>query len=330
MTSVDNTPTADHGSPIPAIDLHAFLGGGDGERRTIARNVDEICRSVGFLVVEAHGVPSDVIDHAWRAARAFFELPIEKKLAVCSAEPGNPRGYFPCASETLARSRGVDTPPDLKESFSSGPLAPPDDSDGIDDFFYGQNLWPEEPDNFRAAWTEYYRAMERLGAQIMQLFAVALDLDPGYFEAMHTHHLSALRALSYPPSQPEPLSGQRPAGEHSDYGSVTILKPDPHVAGLEIRLPTGGWQPAPLVKDGFLVNIGDMLARWTNDRWVSTMHRVVGPDASQRRQSIAYFQNPNYDAEIRCIPTCLGTGASPRYDAVLAGPYLKRKFGATL
>lgn len=317
-------------APIPRVGLRAFLDANDAERRAIAGGVDDICRSTGFLIVDDHGVPDGVIGGAWRAARRFFELPIEKKLAARSPEPGNPRGYFPCESETLARSRDVDTPPDIKESFSSGPLSIPDGLEGVDDFFYGANIWPEEPAEFKDAWIDYYRAMERLGAEIMRLFAAALDLDFTYFDAMHTHHLSALRALSYPPQTAAPLPGQRPAGEHSDYGSVTILKPDPDVAGLEIRLPSGEWQAAPLIQDGFLVNIGDMLARWTNDRWVSTMHRVASPGTARRRQSIAYFQNPNYDAEIRCLKTCLEPGERPQYATVLAGPYLRQKFGATL
>ena len=145
---------------------------------------------------------------------------------------------------------------------------------------------------------------------------------------------AALSCNSYPYSDEPLLPDQKGAGEHSDYGTVTILKPDPDVAGLEIRLPAGHWAEAPLVKDGFIVNIGDLMARWTNDRWVSTLHRVVKPGAQDggdnRRQSMAFFMNTNYDADITCIPTCLSEGEKPKYETVRSGNYLKARFTAAV
>ncbi len=318
--------------PIAEIELQAFLQADTAGQRAIAQRVDDICRSIGFLVIRDHGVPAPVIDGAWRAARDFFDLPLREKLEARPDGAGSPRGYFAVESETLARTLDIDTPPDTKESFSSGPLEAPACLSSVKnyDFFYGPNIWPANPPGFRNAWSAYYKAMERLGAQLMQMFAAALDLDSHFFAAAHSHHLSALRALNYPAAERSLLPGQRAAGEHSDYGSVTILKPDPHVPGLEIRMPSGEWRAAPAVDDGFVVNIGDMLARWTNDRWVSTLHRVTVPEAGFRRQSIAYFQNPNYDAEIRCIPTCLSDDTPAKYSPVPAGEYLMDKFRAAL
>lgn len=339
MTTVDSHHTNGRSSnsepnpePIPAIELQAFLNADADRQRTVARQVDEICRSTGFLIIRDHGVPDAVIDRAWRAARGFFDLSLQEKLEARPETAGSPRGYFPIESETLSKTLALDTPPDNKECFSSGPLAAPADLSSMQDsdFFYGPNIWPSKPPGFRNAWLAYYRAMERLGAELMQLFAAALELDAHYFSTLHSHHISALRTLNYPATDRPLQPGQRAAGEHSDYGSVTILKPDPRVPGLEIKLPAGEWCAAPPVHDGFVVNIGDMLARWTNDRWVSTLHRVTMPETGLRRQSIAYFQNPNYDAEIRCIPTCLADGESAKYSPVLAGPYLMDKFSATL
>lgn len=319
------------GSPIPSVSLAAFEGAAGDDKRAIATEVDRICRTIGFLVITDHGVDAQVIDGAWRMAREFFALPLDTKARAQDREPGSPRGYSPPQAETLSRSMDVETPPDMKECFSSGPAAPAKLDPEIEDydFFFGDNIWPPEPSGFRSAWRAYYSAMEELGARIMRLFVAALRLDDGYFEPFHTAHLGALRGLSYPPAE-SALPGQRPAGEHSDYGSVTILKPDPEVPGLEVRLPTGTWHPAPVVRDGFLVNIGDMLANWTNDRWVSTLHRVVANRGNRRRQSIAFFLTPNYDAEIRCIESCLAQGEAPRYAPVTAGRYLMRKFRATI
>jgi isopenicillin N synthase-like dioxygenase len=316
---------------IPTVDLSAFLTGTDQERRQIANRVDDICRSIGFLIIENHGISGDINDAAWSAARRFFDLSIERKNASQSRESGCPRGYFPLEQETLAKTRGIDTPPDLKECFSSGPLSPPAGhlATGDFEFFYGKNLWPAEPAEFRRAWTDYYVAMDQLGSQLMQMLALALQLESDYFVEFHTHHLGALRALNYPPIGNNSLPGQLRAGAHSDYGSVTILKPDPTVGGLEVQHSSGNWISAPAIADAYIVNIGDLLARWTNDRWVSTMHRVVDPiddKTAPRRQSIAYFMNPNYDAEIDVITTCVDKNATPKYPAVLAGRYLVEKF----
>lgn len=325
-------------SAIASVDLGAFLHGTADQRQSIAAQVDEICRSTGFLIVDNHGVPDGIVDNAWSLTSEFFDLPQEQKLAARSEQPGCPRGYFPMAAEALGKSLGVDTPPDLKESFGIGPSRAPERRMSAEDFdfHFGNNLWPRRPKGFRDAWLRYFRAMENLADGILTLFAAALDLPPDYFAPFHTHPISAMRGLRYPLAQPGLLlPGQKGAGEHSDYGSITILKPDPAVAGLEIRLPAGQWARVPLVKNGFIINIGDMLARWTNDRWVSTLHRVVMPaqltdDSQVARQSIAFFYNTNYDAEIRCIPTCLDSAGCAHYDPVIAGEYLMQRFRSAI
>lgn len=317
---------------IPSIDLVAFLEGSAEAQRAIAANVDEICRRIGFLVIENHGVPRNVIDDAWSTVSAFFDLPLDEKLKARSPDPTCPRGYFPLAAEALAKSLGVDTPPDLKESLGIGPRRAPPYAMAAEDreFHYGPNLWPASPARLRESLTTYFEEMETLGARLLSLFAAALALRHDYFDRFHTHPMCALRCIRYPVSDGGQLPNQMGAGEHSDYGSITILKPDPRVAGLEIRLPSGQWAAAPLVEDAFIVNIGDMMARWTNDRWVSTLHRVVSPglDAGglDRRQSIAFFHNASYDAEIECIPTCHDASQKPKYEPIQAGHYLAGRF----
>jgi len=334
MRSLDETEaTASADVPsIPSVDLGSFLAGSAAEQKSIAAHVDEICKSIGFLIIENHGIRNDVVDNAWSAARTFFDLPLDEKLKSKPADPNCPRGYFPLAAEALARSLGVETPPDIKESFGIGPLHPPPYEMAADDFefHYGENHWPMLPMEFRSALTSYFEAMSALGSRVLQLFAAALELPHDFFERFHTHPMCALRCINYPRSDEPLLPQQKGAGEHSDYGSITILKSDPDVPGLEIRLPSGQWARAPLVKDAFVVNIGDMMARWTNDRWVSTLHRVVQPGATpggaNRRQSLPFFHNTNFDAKIECIPTCLRPGEEPKYEPVLAGQYLIERF----
>ena len=323
-------------SAIPVVNLAAFLDGNDKQQRQIATDVDHICTTLGFLIVEGHGVADEVIGNAWNAARDFFDLPLAQKMLSRPAKAGCPRGYFPFASEALARSLGVDTPPDIKESLGIGPLRTPNReiSPTEFEFHYGENSWPTQPPGLQSALTEYMLAMETLGNNLLRLFATALSLPPDYFETFHSDPMCALRCLNYPAPEKPLLQGQRGAGEHADYGSITILKSDPQVPGLEVRLPSGEWIAAPLVSNGFIVNIGDMMARWTNDRWVSTLHRVISPGApgggSGRRQSLAYFYNTSFDAEIRCIPTCLREGDRPRYQPVRGGDYLVQRFSAAL
>lgn len=283
-----------------------------------------------------HGVPNEVISRAWDAARAFFDLPLEKKMEAKMPYAGYPYGYSPPQSEALARSLGEETQPDLKESFNIGPLeVPPHTGDEpYAEFRYAANIWPKEPAGFEPAWSAYYRALGALAERIMRVFAVALNLSENFFDSAIGHPISAVRALNYPSQTVAPKPGQLRAGAHSDYGSLTILRTESAAGGLEILNPQKQWQPVPLVAGGFIVNIGDLMARWTNDRWRSTVHRVVNPPPDARgptrRQSVAFFHQPNWDAEIACLPTCLGPGEKAQYPPVRSGDYLVRKFHSTV
>ena len=321
--------------PFPIFDLGAFEQADTSAKRVKGREVDHICRSTGFLAISNHGVEKPIIDRAWAAAHAFFSLPVKAKRKAAAPYEGYPYGYLGPEMEALAKSRGVDTPPDLKESFNGGPEAVPD---GIADpealgFCYAETIWPEEPEGFKQAWQAYYRSMEDLAARIMRVFAVALELPEDYFEPFIDRPISALRALNYPAQTVEPRPGQLRAGAHSDYGSLTILLPQEGSRGLEILSASGEWLPVPTVRGAFVINIGDLMARWTNDRWVSTLHRVVNPSRHEggmkRRQSFAFFHQPNWDAEIRCLESCLTPGESAKYSMVRSGPYLMSKFQAT-
>lgn len=320
-------------SLVPVIDLAPAAA---GEKASVAAAVAEACGRVGFLVVTGHGVPAGVVDRGWAAARAFFNLPETAKRGVVMPRPGYPYGYSPVAGESLAQSLGDRRPPDLKESFSIGPadLMPPPDWAEAAAFAWAANLWPAEPPGFRDAMLDYYREMSALAGRLMRLFALGLGLPEDFFDSRIDQAISALRLLNYPDQPVPPEPGQLRAGAHTDYGSLTILLPQDAPGGLEVQGVDGSWHAVPAVPGGFVINLGDLMARWTNDRWRSTLHRVVNPppDAagSTRRQSIAFFHQPNWDAEIACLPTCLGPGEVPKYEPVFSGPHLAAKFRSTV
>ena len=308
---------------VPLIDL---------SQTGAAAAVGAACERIGFLIVRSHGVDPAVIAAASTTARAFFDRPLEEKLGY-RPTPGVMRGYARMGGESVSYSMGAKAPPDLNESFAIGPLDSP-----TDPYFTGPaagthfapNIWPTEPRDLRPAWSAYYRAMQGLAAELMRLFALALGLDERFFDDKIDRHISRLRVRNYP-DQPTPaLPGQLRAGAHTDHGSLTILCTADRPGGLQVRDAAGAWHDVPSIPGTFVVNIGDLMARWTNDRWVSTVHRVVNPPpdraADSRRQSLVFFHNPNYDAEIVCLPTCLAPGAVPKYAPTTSGEHLRRQF----
>ena len=305
----------------------------------VASAIDRACREIGFFVVEGHGVPDDVADTAWHAGRAFFALPLERRLEVAMPAAGYPYGYCPLSVETLASSLGATSPPDLKETFAIGPVDPPprpleEMSDADERAVYAPNLWPAAVPALRPAWERYYRAMAELAGRLMDAFAAALGLPDGWFAPSIDRHGSAMRMVRYPHVDRAALPGQLRAGAHTDYGTLTILRQDAAPGGLEVQTTDGRWVPIPFAPGTYVVNIGDLMARWTNDRWRSTLHRVVLPPPDSRgsteRFSLPFFHNANWDALVECLPTCLEPGESPRYPPVRAGTHLMAKFRSTV
>ncbi|SMY08496.1 isopenicillin N synthase family dioxygenase [Flavimaricola marinus] len=308
---------------FPVFDLAAFEASEGEARQALARTLDTILGETGFLVLRGHGVPEALTEAVWDAAGAFFALPPEVKAKSAPPRPGAPYGWLGPNVEALAASKGEDTPPDLKESFNGGPQAVPDgmtDPEAVASV-YQPTPWPDLP-GFRPAWQAYYAAMEDLANRVMVAFAAALNLPEDYFVPLIDAPISALRALQYPATIGQPLDKQQRAGAHTDYGSLTILMPQPHSRGLEVM--TGGdWVEVPAEPGAFVINIGDLMARWTADRWVSTLHRVVAKPDQPARRSLAFFHQPNWAAEI--VPL----DGSDAYPPVLSGPYLMEKFRAT-
>jgi isopenicillin N synthase-like dioxygenase len=299
---------------IPIIDIGPFLAGSPEGKQQVAREVGRACEEIGFILVTGHSVPEQLIAKTYNLAREFFDLPVEQKLLVRTTPAGV--GYMPIELEALAASLGNVTPADLKESMNVGR-----------DF--EQDLWPASPAEARAAWTAYFQALEALAGQIMRIFALALGLSEHYFDDKIDNPNAFFRMINYPNQEKDPEPGQLRAGEHSDYGSLTILRIEDAPGGLQVRDRAGEWVDVTAVPGAFVINIGDMMQHWTNDRWVSTLHRVVNPPRDRRlgsrRQSLVFFHSPNADTLLTCIESCCGPDNPPKYAPVSAGEYLDNK-----
>ena len=320
---------------FPIFDLARFETASSEEKLALAAEVDAICRATGFLAIVGHGVPEAVIGAAWSKAQAFFDLPAEQKQRARAPYPGYPYGYLGPQLESLAKSRNVAAPPDLKESFNGGPSRPPE---GMTDpealaFCYAATIWPDAPEGFVGAWQAYYAAMENLAARLMRLFAAALRLPEDYFDRFIDAPISALRALNYPRQDAAPEPGQIRAGAHTDYGSLTILLPQPGSRGLEILTPDGAWTPVPPHAGAFVINIGDLDG--------ALDQRPLGLDAASRRQPHGRERRQCAPAVDGVLPSAeLGRGnpsaggvpqprEAPKYGPVRSGPYLMSKFRST-
>ena len=322
---------------VPVIDIAPFRAGGPNEKKSVAAQVNSACRDIGFLIIKGHGVPQPLITAMKDVSRAFFDLPLEEKARYARPAVDVLRGYIGLNQESLARSRDhTADETDLNESFMIGPV----DTPPADYAFapaagkhFAPNIWPSAPAELRQVWTEYFRAMGSLAQILMRIFAVALELEETYFDSKIDRHISRLRVRNYPAQLTPPAPGTIRAGAHSDYGSLTILATEDRPRGLQVCNAEGQWVDVPIVPDCFIINIGDLLAHWTNDTWVSTLHRVMNPPldagAGARRQSLVFFHNPNYDAEISCIPTVVNDGELPKYAPTTSGDYLRSLFVAT-
>jgi isopenicillin N synthase-like dioxygenase len=320
---------------VPVIDLAAALAGDAAARAAVGAEIDRTCREVGFLVIENHGVPVSLVDDAFAASAAFFDLPQEEKDRFRPADNAAPRGYHALGTKNLARTLGLDRPFDLREQFYIGPLAP--DRERIAGYpgaasLYAENIWPDTPPAWRDIHLRTYQAMEALGVELMRLFALGLRLPEHFFDAHIDNHFATLPTNNYPEPGAPPLPGQLRAGEHSDFGSLTILAMNDAPGGLQVKMPDGSWQDVKARRGQFIVNIGDMMQRWTNDVWRSTLHRVANPAPEDwgrsRRQTFGFFLHPNYDAEIASLPGC-GTAERPaKYAPILAGELMRQKLQA--
>ncbi|KAI8476259.1 MAG: hypothetical protein J3K34DRAFT_272372 [Monoraphidium minutum] len=255
--------------------------------------------------------------------RALFALPLSDKMALLQDE--NNRGYTPFMEETL--DPASQTQGDTKEGFYFGRQVPAGSPEAALPL-HGPNVWPPERlvPGFRAATDAYFSAASALGFRLLRLLAASLGLPPGRFDADFDPPMAFLRPLRYSAEASRPGEGVFGAGAHTDYGMLTILATDGQ-PGLQVHLD-GAWVDVPPAPGCFVCNLGDMLERWTNGLYRSTLHRVVSV-AGRERYSIPFFFEPNFSAVVECLPCCVTPGRPPAYAPTTAGRHLLDKYAAT-
>ena len=307
---------------IPVIDIAAF--GGDTTRLGAA--LGDAARDMGFFCLTNHGVAPSLTDAVFAQSRQFFAQEIAAKDALSIRHSPHNRGYVALGEERLDASK----PGDVKAAFNIGLDMPPDHPEVLAGKpFRGVNVWPDArvlPD-FRAKMLSYFEACHTLGISLHRALAHDLGVAENFFDDELDQPLATLRLLHYPPRPEHFEPGQIGAGEHTDYGNITLLTTD-DAGGLEVRTRSGEWISPPTIPGALICNIGDCLMRWTNDVYVSTPHRVVNP-VGRERYSIAFFLDPNPDAVVECLPSCVSAERPSRYAPTTGAAYLKSRLDAT-
>ena len=300
---------------LPVIDWALYRSKDLDARRRAIEGFAAAGRALGFFYLKHHPIPADMRRSLFATAERFFAQPESAKLVV--QMNGALRGYEPMKRQALDDTG----PPDIKESFYCSALA----TARADDW------WPKDMPGFREELQRYGALVSALGHELFQCLALSLDLEADYFGAGIAEPSSTVRLLHYPPQPAQSLTNQLGAGAHTDWGAITILLQD-DCGGLQIRDPDGAWVDAVPLDDTLIINLGDMVPRWTNDRYHSSMHRVINKSADRDRYSVACFFNPRADYRVACVPTCLPATGEPHYPACTVGEHVqemaRRTYGA--
>ncbi|MFF2087631.1 isopenicillin N synthase family dioxygenase [Nocardia sp. NPDC058176] len=321
------------GFEVPVVDISAYTGsGGAEERAEVARRMDKACETVGFVQIVGHRVPEGVLAGLAAAVDSFFALPLAVKKAY--RVEGN-RGYSPPKSESLSLSLGLESASrmnDFFEAFNVGTEARSFPELALSEEDYGLNVWPEIA-GFRGRVEAYFEHAARVARTLTTVFADALDLPGDYFESLTDHSIDVLRMNNYAlPEGTVTLDGELTGmGEHTDFGLVTVLWAD-QVAGLQVLGRDGDWHDVAPIDNALLINLGDLTARLTNDRWMSTLHRVKPPIVEgtiQRRRSVAFFHDGNVDATIATLPSHLDADGGLAYEPILVRDHVHAKLAGS-
>ncbi len=310
-------------------------GGSAEDRARVAAEIDEACRRVGFIQILGHGIPTATTDAFASAMDGFFALDLETKKTFI-VPGGSNRGFTPPKAESLSLSLslGVESATrmnDFFEAFNVGASASDFPALGLDPHIYAENLWPEV-DGYQTAIEAYFSEAARVARSLTDIFAAALGLEAGFFDAVTDHSIDVLRMNNYalPPGSIDLDGDLIGMSEHTDFGIVTVLWAD-RVKGLQV-LGEGIWHDVSPADGALLINLGYLTARWTNERWMSTLHRVKPPIVDgtiARRRSAAFFHDGNADATITTIPSCVEPGAVPLYPPITVGEHIARKLAGS-
>jgi isopenicillin N synthase-like dioxygenase len=311
---------------IPVLDLTDALEVGSPRSAEVARLLRQAATTSGFFYVIHHGIDAAMMQRQFALARELLELPAERRAALSMHKSPIMRGYEALGEQTLDAAMK----PDLKESFYCGmdwPADHPYVKAGYQT--YGPSQWPEELPHAQGQCQAYIAAMNRLSERIMQLMALSLDLPERYFDASCKDPMVTLRMIRYP-AHPEGADERTfGAGAHTDWGAITVLAQDTH-GGLEVQMPDGSWVAATPIEGSFVVNLGDMIPRWTNGLYHSNPHRVRNlHSGGAPRFSIPFFYEPEYVARIEAVPGTVAPGEVSRYTPCTAGEHLREMYEKT-
>jgi isopenicillin N synthase-like dioxygenase len=294
------------------------------DRLAVAAAFRAACLDKGFLYIVDHGVPAALISQMFGQTRRFFDLPMAGKLAVDKARSACNRGYEPLRGQVLEAG----SPPDLKEGYYIGTELAADDPRVVARLFnHGPNQWPADLPGWRETMEAYFGQMLELCRLTMQVLALSLDLPEAYFDQFCEEPVATLRLLHYPPQPANPLPDEKGCGAHTDFGAITFLLQD-DVGGLQVWDEQLGWLNAPPVPGAYVLNLGDLIARWTNDRYRSTLHRVINA-SGRERYSVPFFYTGRADHAVTCLPGCLAPGEAPRYAPTTALGHLSEMYDRT-
>ena len=297
---------------IPLLDVSASLAGEHASVETLAAELRWAFENVGFYYLRGHGIDRSLIDATYATAARFHAQPTEKKLALRTDEHNI--GYLAATGGQRAGRRRS-----RNDAFFLRRERGPDDRDVLANRrFHAMNRWPDDVPGFRDTVLAYMRALERLCQRLVPIYAVALDMPADTFDTAYAEPHIILRMSHYPPlgdDEDDDVS----LVPHTDSGFMTLLAPNP-VPGLSIQMPDGRWIDAPGVEDAFVVNGGDILHRWTNERFLSTPHRVINR-SHRDRYAIPFFCDPHHDTLIECLPTCCSPATPAKYPPIQFGDY---------
>ncbi len=296
---------------IPVIDLGPYLAGHPGAREKAGAELRQAFEEVGFYFITNHGVPQSLVDAAFDAARRFHAQPLEDKLKLKINQHNI--GYLAVRGSVTRHSKiTAGNKPNVNEAFFAKRDLATDHPDVLAGLpFRGANQWPENLPGFRETVTAYQNALEKLALSLLPLYAIALDLPPGDFDDKFRDPMYTLR-MSHYPQVDKVEDNEFGLAPHTDTSFMTLLAQN-KVPGLSIRLPNGNWVDAPALEGSFLVNGGDMLRRWTNERFLATPHCVINR-SGQERYAIPFFFDCNYRTIMQCLPTCTSETNPPKYE----------------